>query len=119
MHGFIDLIISHQGKYYLIDWKTNYLGSQYSDYTPEKLSRSMKHSFYDLQYYIYIVALNEYLTSRLPDYQYERDFGGVFYLFVRGMHPDYPGCGVFSDIPGKKLIDAFGRMIQMKEQDED
>ncbi len=118
MHGYIDLIFNSHGRYYIIDWKTNYLGSHYGDYSPERLDPVMKNNFYDLQYYIYIVALNQYLTHRLPHYRYEEHFGGVFYLFVRGIHPDHPGCGVYADLPSKGLIDAFSRMIRTETRQE-
>ena len=67
----------------------------------------MVQAFYDLQYYIYSVALHQYLTDRLPGYDYEQHFGGVFYLFVRGVHPDYPGNGIFYDLPSAKWIQAL------------
>ena len=63
-------------------------------------------SGYVLQYLIYSVALQRHLKQRLGDaYCYEQHFGGVFYLYLRGMHPDHPGMGVFYDLPAQKLVD--------------
>jgi exodeoxyribonuclease V beta subunit len=69
---------------------------------------------YLLQYYLYTVALHRYLSLRLPNYDYAQHFGGVFYLFVRGMRPDWGQMGVFYDMPSQDLIlalsDVFGLM---------
>jgi exodeoxyribonuclease V beta subunit len=67
----------------------------------------MAAALYNLQYYIYTVALHKYLESRVPDYAYDTHFGGVFYLFVRGIHPAQPGSGVFYDRPPEGLVAAL------------
>jgi exodeoxyribonuclease V beta subunit len=59
----------------------------------------MESHHYVLQYHIYTKALHRYLSWRMSRYDPERDFGGVLYLFIRGMHPDHPGAGVFFDRP--------------------
>ncbi|MEA1966762.1 MAG: UvrD-helicase domain-containing protein [Thermodesulfobacteriota bacterium] len=105
MMGFIDLIFSYNGKYYIVDWKTNNLGSGYEQYTIDNLKLSMVSSLYNLQYYIYSVALHKYLKERIKDYDYSTHFGGVFYLYIRGISPDKPGCGVFYDLPEKELME--------------
>lgn len=97
--GFIDLVVRYQGKYFLIDYKSNYLGDTYGDYEQPALSKAMINHHYVLQYHIYTVALHRYLRLRMKSYAYEKDFGGVLYLFIRGMHPDRPGSGVFFDRP--------------------
>jgi exodeoxyribonuclease V beta subunit len=67
---------------------------------------------YDLQYLIYTVALHRYLAHRLPGYRYQRHFGGVYYLFLRGLHPDHgPSRGVFSHRPEPALVEALDRMF--------
>ncbi len=88
MHGFIDLIFEQQGKYYICDYKSNYLGDNYSDYRSELLQQDIIKHHYDLQYLIYALALHRYLKLNLADYQIERDFGGVYYLYLRGMTDD-------------------------------
>jgi exodeoxyribonuclease V beta subunit len=58
-----------------------------------------------LQYHLYIAALDLYLRYRLKDYQYETHFGGVFYLFLRGVHPEWgDGSGIFSDRPEADFV---------------
>lgn len=95
MHGFIDLIFEHQGKYYLCDYKSNHLGNSFSDYTLDKLSQSIQTHHYDLQYLIYSVALQRFLQQKIPDYSIEEHFGGVYYLYLRGMSPESKGTGVY------------------------
>ena len=103
VRGSIDLVFRHNGKYYLIDYKSNFLGSTLADYNQEALKKEMLHSHYDWQYLIYTLALHRYLQSVVPHYDYARDFGGVFYLFLRGMNGE-PQSGVFYDRPSVELI---------------
>lgn len=85
MNGKIDLFFEHNGKYYILDWKSNHLGDTLDCYTPDKLNDAMNESNYHLQYLIYTAAVNKYLKTRIPNYDYETHFGGVVYLFVRGV----------------------------------
>ena len=103
VRGSIDLVFRHNGKYYLIDYKSNFLGSTLADYNQDALKKEMLHSHYDWQYLIYTLALHRYLQSVVPHYDYARDFGGVFYLFLRGMNGE-PQSGVFYDRPSVELI---------------
>ena len=103
VRGSIDLVFRHNGKYYLVDYKSNFLGSSLTDYNQEALKKEMLHSHYDWQYLIYTLALHRYLQSVVPHYDYARDFGGVFYLFLRGMNGE-PQSGVFYDRPSVELI---------------
>ena len=103
VRGSIDLVFRHYGKYYLVDYKSNFLGSSLADYNQEALKKEMLHSHYDWQYLIYTLALHRYLQSVVPHYDYARDFGGVFYLFLRGMNGE-PQSGVFYDRPSVELI---------------
>ena len=74
---------------------------------PDRLQPVMGRESYDLQYLIYTVALTRHLSRRLPDFRYGRDFGGVFYLFLRGMDPAHgEAVGVFHDRPAEALIRA-------------
>ncbi|RMD89365.1 MAG: exodeoxyribonuclease V subunit beta [Calditrichaeota bacterium] len=105
MKGYIDLVFQHKDKYYIVDWKTNYLGPEVSDYSREAMETAMVENLYILQYHIYTLALHRYLSLRLPDYQYDRHFGGVFYLFVRGIDPDVGvEYGIFQARPSKQII---------------
>ena len=103
VRGSIDLVFRHNGKYYLVDYKSNFLGSSLADYNQEALKKEMLHSHYDWQYLIYTLALHRYLQSVVPHYDYARDFGGVFYLFLRGMNGE-PQSGLFYDRPSVELI---------------
>jgi exodeoxyribonuclease V beta subunit len=105
MRGFIDLVFRHQERYYIADWKSNYLGPRVADYSPGKLRQVMRDEDYALQYLIYTVALHRYLALRLPEYDYERHFGGVFYLFVRGIEArSGDRYGVYRARPERNLI---------------
>jgi len=88
MHGFIDLIFYHQGKYYVCDYKSTHLGDKFSDYTAISLLEDIEKNHYDLQYLIYSLALHRYLQQRLPNYDATTHFGGVYYLYLRGMSTD-------------------------------
>ena len=103
VRGSIDLVFRHNGKYYLVDYKSNFLGSTLADYNEDELKKEILHSHYDWQYLIYTLALHRYLQSVVPKYDYARDFGGVFYLFLRGMNGE-PQSGVFYDRPSVELI---------------
>ncbi len=103
VRGSIDLVFRHNGKYYFVDYKSNFLGSTLADYNQEILKKEMLHSHYDWQYLIYTLVLHRYLQSVVPHYDYARDFGGVFYLFLRGMNGE-PQSGVFYDRPSVELI---------------
>lgn len=111
MKGYMDLVAEHQGRYFVIDYKSNYLGPQRSDYGPAQLETVMHDSHYVLQYHLYIVALHRYLQQRLPGYDYDTHVGGAAYLFLRGMHPDAPGCGVFTDKPQRPLIERLSTLF--------
>lgn len=85
LNGKIDLFFEHAGKYYLLDWKSNHLGNSAADYHADAVRAAMENNNYYLQYYFYCLALYRYLRLRQPDFDYEAQFGGVYYLFVRGM----------------------------------
>lgn len=108
LRGFVDLVFRHDGRWYVSDYKSNYLGAFAHEYEQSRLLGSMSEHHYFLQYHLYCVALVRHLHRRLPDFDYERDFGGVFYLFVRGMHPRHaPGTAIFYDRPSRALIEGL------------
>ena len=111
MTGFIDLIVQYHGKYYLIDYKSNDLGTGSESYQLFKLKEAIEHHQYDLQYLIYTVALCRYLKQRISNYSFDEHFGGVCYLFLRGMQGT-TGSGVFTDRPTKALIDTLDDLLQ-------
>jgi exodeoxyribonuclease V beta subunit len=108
--GFIDLICAYPDstpRYYVMDYKTNGL----PDYSADSLTHTMREHNYGLQYWIYTVVLHRYLQTRLPDYDYETHFGGVRYLFVRGMQPDQPMSGVYQDRPDLDRVEALAALF--------
>jgi exodeoxyribonuclease V beta subunit len=112
MRGFIDLIFEAGGRFYLTDYKSNWLGDTPESYREEALPAVMSRHSYYLQYLIYAVALHRYLRLRLPNYDYEAQFGGVLYVFLRGMDPGLgPRYGVFRDRPARALIEALDEYL--------
>ncbi len=99
LKGFIDLVFRHEGRYYLLDYKSNWLGEDREAYTRSAMEQAMRAHRYDLQYQLYSLALHRYLRHRLADYDYDRHFGGVIYLFLRGMDGQEGGRG--SSPPGR------------------
>jgi exodeoxyribonuclease V beta subunit len=112
MKGYIDLAFHYQGRFYLVDWKSNHLGSNLDNYTQSSLNQTMAAEYYYLQYHIYVLALHQHLRIHQPDYRYENNFGGVFYIFIRGVH-DAPGqqYGIFFDLPDPQTINDFGKTL--------
>ncbi|EGR2841127.1 exodeoxyribonuclease V subunit beta [Vibrio parahaemolyticus] len=110
LKGFIDLVFEHQGKYYVLDWKSNHLGDDVTHYHGEALKSAMADHRYDLQYQIYALALHRFLRSRLANYQYEQHFGGVYYLFLRGMDGQ-SDHGIFAAKPTLEFLQEMDRLI--------
>jgi exodeoxyribonuclease V beta subunit len=112
LRGFIDLVFRRDGRWYVVDYKSNHLGALASDYQATALEQAMLQHDYVLQYHLYLVALHRHLSFRLPDYDYDRDVGGAYYLFVRGMSPEHsPGSGVLHDRPPRALIEELSRLF--------
>lgn len=112
LRGFIDLVFEHEGRYYVVDYKSNHLGARAGDYLPRRLAVAMAEHHYHLQAHLYVVALHRHLASRLAGYDYERHFGGVLYLFLRGLVPALGGrTGVFADRPRRGLVDELSRTL--------
>ena len=103
--GFIDLVFCHQGRYYVVDYKSNHLGDSGQAYSGAAMTAAMLEHRYDLQYVLYTLALHRLLKARLPDYDYQRHMGGVLYLFLRGV--DASGHGVYGDKPAQTLIETL------------
>lgn len=116
LNGAIDLIFRHAGRYYLLDWKSNHLGYLAKDYTLPRLRDEMRDHAYSLQSLVYTLALHRFLRSRLPDYDYERDFGGSYYLFIRGVRPDWRDengfpTGVLYERTPLETVMAFDQLL--------
>jgi len=116
LKGFIDLVFQYKGRWYLADYKSNFLGEYYQDYTAGKMADAMAQHHYYLQYHLYTVALHRLLSHRLENYDYDTHFGKVYYLFLRGMSPNSgPQYGVFRDRPPARLIKALSELFRNAE----
>ncbi|KPQ00237.1 exodeoxyribonuclease V subunit beta [Marinobacter sp. HL-58] len=114
LKGFIDLVFEHRGRYYVLDYKSNWLGEDDQAYIPEVMKQKILDSRYDLQYVIYLLALHRLLKARLPDYDYDQHVGGAVYLFLRGC--ESPGAGAFNERPPRALIEALDRLFSGQEE---
>jgi len=108
--GFIDLTFEHDGRYYVADYKSNWLGVDDLAYTAQAMEKSILDNRYDLQYVLYLLALHRQLKARLPDYDYDRHVGGALYLFLRGTRS--ASQGVYFTKPPRALIEQLDRLFQ-------
>lgn len=109
MNGKIDLVFEKGGKYYILDWKSNFLGDTLDYYAPEKLRDAMNEHNYHLQYLLYTLALKRYLTVKLPDFDYEKHFGGVIYVFLRGVR----GAGAHGLFTARPSLSQMGKITEI------
>ncbi|MBN2526582.1 MAG: UvrD-helicase domain-containing protein [Deltaproteobacteria bacterium] len=113
LKGFIDLVFEHDGRYFIADYKTNDLGTQKENYAPDALQTDMAHHHYFLQYHLYTLALHRYLRHHLTSYAYETHFGGVLYLYVRGISSiTGPQYGIWYDCPPLTRVAALDALLQ-------
>ena len=112
MHGFIDLIFEHDNKYYVCDYKSSFLGEQFKAYQHDAMRENIEKNHYDLQYLIYSLALHRHLSYALDDYDVNKHFGGIYYLYLRGMTDDEPhrGKGVYHR---KITVEEINQLDQM------
>jgi exodeoxyribonuclease V beta subunit len=112
VRGFMDMVFEEDGRYYLLDWKSNHLGYRLEDYRRPNLQAAMEQHLYPLQYLLYAVALNRYLSLRVKGYDYNSHFGGVIYVFLRGVNPQRgEEFGFFRDLPPVELIEELTRCL--------
>jgi exodeoxyribonuclease V beta subunit len=110
--GAIDLVARHDGRWYLLDYKSNHLGDSVDDYAMPPMTHAMTSHHYVLQYHLYLVALHRFLRARQPAYDYDEHVGGIAYLFVRGLDAAHPGAGVFVDRPPRARIEALDAALR-------
>jgi exodeoxyribonuclease V beta subunit len=104
--GFADLVFEHQGRYWVLDYKSNYLGPSNAHYQPSSLEAAMAQHRYDVQAALYQLALHRLLQNRLgAHYQPEEHLGGAIYFFLRGIQTPHRGC--YHVPPNLVLLDAL------------
>jgi exodeoxyribonuclease V beta subunit len=106
--GSIDLAFEHEGRWHILDWKSNWLGANDADYAPEALGHAMHAAHYTLQYHVYLVALHRHLRARQPGYDARAHWGQVTYAFLRGIGASGRD-GWFTDAPTADLMHALDR----------
>lgn len=106
VRGFMDMVFEQGGRYYIVDWKSNHLGNRIEEYGRAQLRQEMERNLYPLQYLLYTVAFNRYLHLRVDGYDYDRHFGGVYYIFLRGVDAASGSVsGIFFDRPPRRVIE--------------
>ncbi|MFT4256711.1 MAG: UvrD-helicase domain-containing protein [Pseudoxanthomonas sp.] len=110
MHGYIDLVYRDEaGAFHVLDYKTNDLRG---DYRTGSLREAVAQNDYDLQYLIYLVALQRWLKLRFgKHYDAGKHLGGAVYLFLRGLQPGDGASGIHRDRPPQALIDAVDALF--------
>ena len=103
--GFMDLVFEHDGRYWVMDYKSNKL----PDYQAPQLLQAVLDKRYDVQYVLYVLALHRLLKSRLPDYHFETHIGGAVYIFLRGIND--ANAGVHALCPDFALIDQLDQLF--------
>ncbi len=122
MKGSLDLVAkftTKQGdKFFMIDYKSNYLGDSFGDYTQDSILKSIFEARYDVQILFYSLALYRFLKCTLHDFLYEKDFGGVMYLYLRGMNSNNTvSPGQFYVRPSEELIKRLSDLFDGIEGD--
>ncbi len=108
LNGIIDLIFEHDRKYYIVDWKTNWVGASDADYTPDRIRATMGKDGYVLQSYLYAAALLRFLRLRGKDHD---AFGGVYYIFLRGLSRGTQN-GIWFDVPPRKCLEDLLKLFR-------
>jgi exodeoxyribonuclease V beta subunit len=111
LKGFIDLVFQFGDRFYLLDWKSNHLGNRVEDYDQKAMEKAIAESFYDLQYHLYTLALDKYLHLRVPGYDYEKHFGGVRYVFLRGVWPERADLAIYRARPSQSVIAELAKVL--------
>ncbi|WP_136248328.1 exodeoxyribonuclease V subunit beta [Halomonas borealis] len=114
LKGFIDLVVEHDGRFFVLDWKSNHLGADDAAYTEAAMNDAVLEKRYDVQYCLYLLALHRLLETRLPDYDIERHLGGALYVFLRGNRA--PSRGVHAERPPSELILALDALFRAAEE---
>lgn len=114
--GFIDLIFKHDGRYYVADYKSNYINDRIGSYSDSEIKMNMVNHHYYIQYILYTLALHRYLKCHKPDYDYDTDVGGIAYLYLRGMKSadngnTFRGYGIYGNRISSQYIEKLDALF--------
>ncbi len=114
LKGFVDLIFEWRGQYFILDYKSNYLGDDHAAYHQVATHEAMSEHRYDVQLVIYTLALHRLLQLRIADYDYDVHMGGAYYLFLRGLQANdqQHHYGQYFHKPDKQLIESLDALIK-------
>ena len=116
LKGYLDLLFRHDGLYYVVDWKSNRLDGHADDFTEEGVRAEMAKHHYFLQYLLYSAVLHRFLKETMgADYSWENNFGGIRYVFLRGVAAGAEAA-VFSDRPPARLLDRIGNALGLEDR---
>jgi len=113
MTGFMDLVFEHNEKYYILDWKSNHLGNSVDNYNLDGMEEAMTASNYHLQYMIYSVALKRWLEKKIASFDFNKHFGGIIYVFLRGVREGQE-TGIYTKRQDKKTIEELDAALSSK-----
>lgn len=111
LNGSIDLIFYWKKKIYLIDYKSNLLGKKITDYNQQSLKSIIIKKKYNFQYIIYTLATHRFFKNKIKNYNYKENFGGIFYLFLRGCDINKLNYGIYHEIPSYSLIKNLDKIF--------
>lgn len=116
LKGYLDLLFRHDGFYYVVDWKSNRLEGHAADFNEEGVQEEMAKHHYFLQYLLYSAVLHKFLRETMgPAYSWEKNFGGVFYYFLRGVAAGAE-APVFHDRPSERLLDRLCQALGLEDR---
>lgn len=104
--GLIDLVFESNGKFFILDYKSNHIGDAFENYSHAEIDLDIRTNGYNMQYHLYTAALSKYLHKQIRGFSYDKHFGGVFYLYWRGLN-SRDTTGVFYDKPEWKVIEPL------------
>lgn len=109
--GYIDLVVEHEGRFWVLDYKSNAIGPTSAHYHPESLQRVVREKRYDAQYALYLLALHRLLRARLgAAYDYDTHIGGAVCFFLRGL--DSPSRGIHAERPDRALVESLDQLFE-------
>ena len=114
LKGFIDLSFEYEDKYYIVDYKTNFLQGN-NAYSSDSLNNQMIKLSYDIQGHLYSLAMHKFLAICKHDYSYQEHFGGYFYVFVRGLSTDNKTSGVHFYRPSEQRMKTMEVIVNGKQ----